>query len=140
MWLVKNPLVGWVLMLIAVGLFIRYVPYDWVASADDKRMAAISTATETMLPYDMAHGIGQAVSSAGSCGFEFRKDSAEIVLGTSNFPYRFIEPGGILEGAYNDGFQSGRQSGDGSVSFCAGALAKYGPSGTTLPMLISEGR
>jgi hypothetical protein len=136
--LLKNPFVGWLLIVGIVVLALRFVPAGWFETADQKRVADISAKTESMMPSDMGYAIGQAAVSAASCGLEFRRDGAEIVLATSNFEYRFVEPGGVLEGVYNDGYQSARVNGGGSPAYCADALAKFGPQGTVLPTLLAE--
>lgn len=134
--ILRNPFVGWLLLLGVVVLAVRFVPYDWVATAEDKNVAGIAAATERMMPSDLGNALGQAAANAAGCGLEFVKANAEIALHTSNFEYRFIEPGGMLEGVYNDGYQSGRVNGSPPLGFCDGALRDFGPSGRVIPGLL----
>ena len=131
-----SRLVQWLLLVAVVVLVIRFVPYDWVATSDQKRVDAIGQATESMMPSDLGYALGQAAAKAFSCAYEFDKSGAEIALGTHNFEYRFIEPGGMLQGVYNDGYQAADTSGAPPAGYCDGALAEFGPTGSIIPTLI----
>lgn len=131
--ILKNPFVGWLLLVLAVAAFLKFSPGgDWMMTAEQKRVHQISEATEDLDLVTVAQMVGMASGISTVCGFEFNRDVADIALHTKNGEWRHVEAGGALHPAYIQGFNMS------NVRNCGAVMKAFGSEGNVIPMLLSE--
>ncbi|WP_417585009.1 hypothetical protein [Pelagibacterium sp.] len=97
----------------------------------------IEAMTASMMPSSVGVNIGYAAGLAERCGYRLDDGAVEQAANLNALRPQMLQPGGVSRHLWAEGYQRGLAL-PRSESLCQNALAMFGPSGNTIPHLMSE--